>query len=160
MNNLENLITDYAILENTMPPELAMFFLILVVGFMAIILFLLSPKLIALSICCLIFVFIAPFKVKGTNTQTLDNKATILKKDYNIDVNEKNNIIELTFDKKIKSSNLFKNNFKVSFEKINTENYYVYFDRNKYNKKEINSNEIKEMFENIKTENNKKFNLS
>ena len=70
---------------------------------------------------------------------------------------EKDNNIELIFNKKEESSDFFKDNFKVFFEKTNEDKYYVYFDENKKDKKEVNLNEIKETFNNVNKVESKKF---
>ena len=88
------------------------------------------------------------------------DKSIDLKKEYNIEMKEKDNNIELIFNKKEESSDFFKDNFKVFFEKTNEDKYYVYFDENKKDKKEVSLNEIKETFSNIKNVETKKFSLS
>lgn len=90
----------------------------------------------------------------------LSDGSTILKEDYNIEMKEKDNNIELNFNKKEEASDFFKDNFKVFFEKTNEDKYYVYFDENKKNKKEVSLNEIKETFNNVNKVESKKFSLS
>ena len=90
----------------------------------------------------------------------LSDGSTILKEDYNTEMKEKDNNIELNFNKKEESSDFFKYNFKVFLEKTNKEKYYVYFDENKKDKKEVSLNEIKETFNNVNKVESKKFSLS
>ena len=90
----------------------------------------------------------------------LSDGSTILKEDYNIEMKEKDNNIELNFNKKEEASDFFKDNFKVFLEKTNEEKYYVYFDENQKDKKEVSLNEIKETFGNIKKVESEKFSLS
>lgn len=73
----------------------------------------------------------------------LSDGSTILKEDYNIEMKEKDNNIELNFNKKEESSDFFKDNFKVFFEKTNEKKYYVYFDENQKDKKEITEEDVK-----------------
>ena len=88
------------------------------------------------------------------------DKSTTLKEDYNIEMKEKDKLIEIDFNKKEKRSIELKDNFKVFLEKTNEEKYYVYFDENKKDKKEVSLNEIKETFGNIKRVETKKFSLN
>ena len=77
---------------------------------------------------------------------------------------EKDDKIEIDFRKKEKNSGFFKDNFKDNFkailEKTNEEKYYIYFDENKKDKKEVRLNEIKETFKNINQVESEKFSLS
>ena len=77
---------------------------------------------------------------------------------------EKDELIELDFNKKKKPNGILKDNFKDNFkaylEKTNEEKYYIYFNENKKDKKEVSLNEIKEIFGNINKVESDKFSLS
>ena len=104
-------------------------------------------------------VFVASFIMHKIDINAkLSDGSTILKEDYNIEMKEKDNNIELNFNKK-EESDFFKDNFKVFFEKTNEDKYYVYFDENKKDKKEVSLNEIKETFNNVNKVESKKFSL-
>lgn len=154
MNNLEKIITEYVVSEsvdfgNTWLPILmisilVVFFVVYSVekGF--------SFSFLLFVIFIIFLMFVLP----------KSEKPTALKEDYNIEMKEKDKLIEIDFNKKEKRSVELKNNFKVYLEKTNEGKYYVYFDENKKDKKEVSLNEIKETFGNIKRVETKKFSLS
>ena len=154
MNNLEKIITEYVVSEsvdfgNTWFPILMIS--ILVVFFVVYSLekgFSFSFLLFVIFIIFLMFVL------------PKSDKSITLKEDYNIEMKEKDKLIEIDFNKKEKRSIELKDNFKVFLEKTNEEKYYVYFDENKKDKKEVSLNEIKETFGNIKRVETKKFSLN
>lgn len=154
MNNLEKLITEYAFSEladfgNTWLSILMIS--ILVVWF---IVYSFENEFSFSFLLFVVFIIFLMFVLPKSE------KPTTLKEDYNIEMKEKDNNIELNFNKKEESSDFFKDNFKVFLEKTNEEKYYVYFDENKKNKKEVSLNEIKETFNNVNKVESKKFSLS
>ena len=154
MNNLENLVKKYAFSEladfgNTWLPILMIS--ILVVWF---IVYSFENEFSFSFLLFVVFIIFLMFVLPKSE------KPTILKEDYNIEMKEKDNNIELNFNKKEESSDFFKYNFKVFLEKTNKEKYYVYFDENKKDKKEVSLNEIKETFNNVNKVESKKFSLS
>lgn len=157
MNNLENLIKKYAFSElaefgNNL--FLILMFLLLVIGF--IVYFMEND----FSFSGLLFViFIVSLMFFLSNSEKVSKKSIDLKEYYNIEMKEKDELIEVNFKKEKRSVEL-KDNFKVYLEKTNEEKYYVYFDENKQDKKEVNLNEIKETFGNIKKVQSEKFSLS
>lgn len=158
MNNLENLVKKYAFSEladfgNDL--FLILMFLFLVIGF---ILYFMGNDF---SFSGLLFViFMVSLMFFLSNSEKVSKKTIDLKEYYNIEMKEKDNNIELNFNKKEESSDFFKYNFKVFLEKTNKEKYYVYFDENKKDKKEVSLNEIKETFNNVNKVESKKFSLS
>ena len=158
MNNLQKLITEYAIDNN----DLSNAIMLLIVGTILTIVILsskLSTKKFVVSFFGVLFIVFFTICKINVNAKLLD-KSTILKEDYNIEMKENNDKIEVSFNKKEESSDFFKDNFKVFLEKTNEEKYYVYFDENKKDKKEVSLNEIKETFGNIKNVETKKFSLT
>lgn len=157
MNNLENLVKKYAFSElaefgNNL--FLILMFLLLVIGF--IVYFMEND----FSFSGLLFViFIVSLMFFLSNSEKVSKKSIDLKEYYNIEMKEKDELIEVNFKKEKRSVEL-KDNFKVYLEKTNEEKYYVYFDENKQDKKEVNLNEIKETFGNIKKVQSEKFSLS
>lgn len=157
MNNLENLIKKYAFSElaefgNNL--FLILMFLLLVIGF--IVYFMEND----FSFSGLLFViFIVSLMFFLSNSEKVSKKSIDLKEYYNIEMKEKDELIEVNFKKEKRSVEL-KDNFKVYLEKTNEEKYYVYSDENKQDKKEVNLNEIKETFGNIKKVQSEKFSLS
>lgn len=157
MNNLENLVKKYAFSElaefgNNL--FLILMFLLLVIGF--IVYFMEND----FSFSGLLFViFIVSLMFFLSNSEKVSKKSIDLKEYYNIEMKEKDELIEVNFKKEKRSVEL-KDNFKVYLEKTNEEKYYVYFDENKQDKKEVSLNEIKETFGNIKKVQSEKFSLS
>ena len=157
MNNLENLVKKYAFSEladfgNNL--FLILMFLLLVIGF--IVYFMEND----FSFSGLLFViFIVSLMFFLSNSEKVSKKSIDLKEYYNIEMKEKDELIEVNFKKEKRAVEL-KDNFKVYLEKTNEEKYYVYFDENKQDKKEVSLNEIKETFGNIKKVESKKFSLS
>lgn len=157
MNNLENLVKKYAFSEladfgNDL--FLMLMFLFLVIGF---ILYFMDNDF---SFSGLLFVvFMVSLMFFLSNSEKVSKKSIDLKEYYNIEMKEKDELIEVNFKKEKRAVEL-KDNFKVYLEKTNEEKYYVYFDENKQDKKEVSLNEIKETFGNIKKVESKKFSLS
>ena len=157
MNNLENLVKKYAFSElaefgNNL--FLILMFLLLVIGF--IVYFMEND----FSFSGLLFViFIVSLMFFLSNSEKVSKKSIDLKEYYNIEMKEKDELIEVNFKKEKRAVEL-KDNFKVYLEKTNEEKYYVYFDENKKDKKEVSLKEIKETFDNIKRVETKKFSLS
>ena len=160
MNNLQKLIIEYALDRSSLSNTITLLILIPVL----LILILSSSSKISKTKFVLSFfgiLFVASFIMYKIDINAkLSDGSTILKEDYNIEMKEKDNNIELNFNKKEESSDFFKDNFKVFLEKTNEEKYYVYFDENKKNKKEVSLNEIKETFNNVNKVESKKFSLS
>ena len=157
MNNLENLVKKYAFSEladfgNDL--FMILMFLFLVIGF---ILYFMGNDF---SFSELLFVvFMVSLMFFLSNSEKVSKKTIDLKEYYNIEMKEKNELIEVNFKKEKRAVEL-KDNFKVYLEKTNEEKYYVYFDENKQDKKEVSLNEIKETFGNIKKVQSEKFSLS
>ena len=157
MNNLQKLITEYAVSEsadfgNTWLPILMISILI--------VLFVVYSLEKGFSFSFLLFiVFIISLMLIFSNLEKSPEKSIDLKEYYNIEMKEKDELIEVNFKKEKRAVEL-KDNFKVYLEKTNEEKYYVYFDENKKNKKEVSLNEIKETFNNVNKVESKKFSLS
>lgn len=159
MNNLQKLIIEYALDRSSLSNTITLLILIPVLLILILSSSEISKKKFVLSFFGILFV--ASFIMAKINVNAkLSNTSTILKEDYNIEMKEKDNNIELNFNKKEESSDFFKDNFKVFLEKTNEEKYYVYFDENKKDKKEVSLNEIKETFNNVNKVESKKFSLS
>lgn len=93
-----------------------------------------------------------------------DNKVNIkgpvdFNSKYNITTEEKDNIIELNYNKKpiFLNDNSMWNHFKISIKKTTNEKYYVYFDENAGDKKEITEEDVKRTIENIRKSENYEF---
>ena len=162
MNNLQKLITEYAIDSNVVLDK-AMLSLIVFMFILIVLLLVFPPVGVVLVLCSLfLFIFSPMFKTSDYSKKT--NKLIDLKEDYNIEMKEKDELIELDFNKKKKPNGIlkddFKDNFKVFLEKTNEGKYYVYFDENKKDKKEVSLNEIKETFSKIEKVEVEKFSLS
>lgn len=161
MNNLQKLITEYAIDSNVVLDK-AMLSLIVFMFILIVLLLVFPPVGVVLVLCSLfLFIFSPMFKTSDYSKKT--NKLIDLKEDYNIEMKEKDELIELDFNKKKKPNGILKDNFKDNFkaylEKTNEEKYYIYFDENKKDKKEVSLNEIKETFNNVNKVESKKFSL-
>ena len=158
MNNLQKLIIEYALDRSSLSNTITLLILIPVLLILILSSSKISKKKFVLSFFGIVFV--ASFVMHKIDINAkLSDGSTILKEDYNIEMKEKDNNIELNFNKKEESSDFFKDNFKVFLEKTNKEKYYMYFDENKKDKKEVSLNEIKETFENIKKVQSEKFSL-
>ena len=159
MNNLQKLIIEYALDRSSLSNTITLLILIPVLLILILSSSKISKKKFVLSFFSIVFV--ASFIMHKIDINAkLSDGSTILKEDYNIEMKEKDNNIELNFNKKEESSDFFKDNFKVFFEKTNEDKYYVYFDENKKDKKEVSLNEIKETFNNVNKVESKKFSLS
>ena len=159
MNNLQKLIIEYALDRSSLSNTITLLILIPVLLILILSSSKISKKKFVLSFFGILFV--ASFIMYKIDINAkLSDGSTILKEDYNIEMKEKDNNIELNFNKKEESSDFFKDNFKVFLEKTNKEKYYMYFDENKKDKKEVSLNEIKETFGNIKKVQSEKFSLS
>lgn len=162
MNNLQKLIIEYALDRSSLSNTITLLILIPVLLILILSSSKISKKKFVLSFFGIVFV--ASFIMHKIDINAkLSDGSTILKEDYNIEMKEKDNNIELNFNKKEESSDFFKDNFKVFFEKTNEDKYYVYFDENKKDKKdkkEVSLSEIKETFGNIKRVETTKFSLS
>ena len=159
MNNLQKLIIEYALDRSALSNTITLLILIPVLLILILSSSEISKKKFVLSFFGILFV--ASFIMYKIDINAkLSDGSTILKEDYNIEMKEKDNNIELNFNKKEESSDFFKDNFKVFFEKTNEDKYYVYFDENKKDKKEVSLNEIKEIFNNVNKVESKKFSLS
>lgn len=159
MNNLQKLIIEYALDRSSLSNTITLLILIPVLLILILSSSKISKKKFVLSFFGILFV--ASFIMYKIDINAkLSDGSTILKEDYNIEMKEKDNNIELNFNKKKESSDFFKDNFKVFLEKTNEEKYYVYFDENKKDKKEVSLNEIKETFNNVNKVESKKFSLS
>ena len=159
MNNLQKLITEYAIDSNVVLDK-AMLFLIVVMFILIALLLIFPPVGVVLLLCSFVFYVFSPISIFKNNTS---DKSAILKENYNIEMKEKDELIELSFKRNKKDTGFlkdnFKDNFKATLERTNEEKYYVYFDDNKKDKKEVSLNEFKETFDNIKKVESKKFSL-
>ena len=137
MNNLQKLIIEYALDRSSLSNTITLLILIPVLLILILSSSNISKKKFVLSFFGILFV--ASFIMYKIDINAkLSDGSTILKEDYNIEMKEKDNNIELNFNKKEESSDFFKDNFKVFLEKTNEEKYYVYFDENKKDKKNKN----------------------
>lgn len=160
MNNLQKLITEYAIDSNVVLDK-AMLFLILFMFILIALLLIFPPVGVVLVLCSFVFYVFSPISIFKTNTS---DKSTILKEDYNIEIKGKNELIELSFKRNKKDTGFlkdnFKDNFKATLEKTSEDKYYIYFDENQKDKKEVSLKEIKETFSKIEKVEVEKFSLS
>lgn len=78
---------------------------------------------------------------------------------YNITTEEKDNIIELKYYKKpiFSDDNSMWNHFKISIKKTSSGKYYVFFNGNAEDKKEITEEDVKGTIENIRKSENYEF---
>lgn len=78
---------------------------------------------------------------------------------YNITTEEKDNIIELKYSKKpiFTNDDSMWNYFKVAIKKTTNERYYVYFNENTEDKKEITEEDVKKTIANIRKSQNYEF---
>ena len=140
MNNIENLVKEYANMGNTTGT------LVLGVISTIILLFFLAP------ICldedfqpfgCIFLIFMG-FLIFGSYYHFFYSKSIDLKKEYNVILEEKQNKIELTYNKKEDAFANARNKFKVVFTKDNEEDYYVYLDEKADEKKTTSFKEIQQ----------------
>lgn len=90
-----------------------------------------------------------------------DNKVNIkgpvdFNSKYNITTEEKDNIIELNYNKKpifVEDTSMW-NYFKINIKKTTNERYYVYFNENTEDKQEITEEDVKGTIENIRKSEN------
>lgn len=78
---------------------------------------------------------------------------------YNITTEEKDNIIELKYYKKpiFRDDDSMWNHFKINIKKTNKDKYFVYFNENTEDKKEISKEDVKSTIENIRKSENYEF---
>lgn len=155
MNNLQELITEYALNTDVIFDKAFLYmFILALVTF--ILFFIFPPRVVVIIFYSVLLIgFIVAFKMRSS-----EDRSTILKENYNIEMKEKDDLIEVKFNKKEKTSKEVKDNFKVYLEKTNEEKYYVYFDNKIKDKKEVSLNEIKETFNNVNKVESNKFSLS
>lgn len=161
MNNLQELITEYALKTDVIFDKAFLYmFILALVTF--ILFFIFPPRVVVVIFYSILLTgFFVAFKMKSSEDRTI-----ILKENYNIEMKEKDDLIEVKFNKKENNSTNVRDTFKVFLEKTNEDKYYVYFDENKKDKKdkkdkkEVSLNEIKETFGNIKRVETTKFSLS
>ena len=158
MNNLQELITEYALKTDVIFDKAFLYmFILALVTF--ILFFIFPPRVVVVIFYSILLTgFFVAFKMKSSEDRTI-----ILKENYNIEMKEKDDLIEVKFNKKENNSTNVRDTFKVFLEKTNEDKYYVYFDDNKKDKKdkkEVSLNEIKETFGNIKRVETTKFSLS
>lgn len=102
---------------------------------------------ISMSVCLMLFY----------NDNKVDLKGPVdFNSKYNITTEEKDNIIELKYSKKpiFRDDDAMWNYFKVAIKKTTNERYYVYFNENTEDKKEITEEDVKETIENIRRSEN------
>lgn len=102
---------------------------------------------ISMSICLMLFY----------NDNKVDLKGPVdFNSKYNITTEEKDNIIELKYYKKpiFTNDDSMWNHFKISIKKTNSGKYYVYFNENSEDKKEITKEDVKGAIENIRKSEN------
>ena len=100
-----------------------------------------------MSICLMLFY----------NDNKVDLKGPVdFNSKYNITTEEKDNIIELKYSKKpiFTNDDSMWNYFKVAIKKTTNEKYYVYFNENSEDKKEITKEDVKGTIENIRKSEN------
>lgn len=100
-----------------------------------------------MSICLMLFY----------NDNKVDLKGAVdFNSKYNITTEEKDNIIELNYNKKpifVEDTSMW-NHFKINIKKTTNERYYVYFNENTEDKKEITVEDVKGTIENIRKSEN------
>ena len=140
MNNIENLVKEYVNMGNTTGT--------LVLGVISTIILLLFLAPICLDedfqpFGCIFLIFMG-FLIFGSYYHFFYSKSIDLKKEYNISLEEKQNKIELTYNKKEDAFANARNKFKVVFTKDNEEDYYVYLDEKADEKKSTSFKEIQQ----------------
>ena len=141
MNSLETLVREYAIFNDTFPAIVMSGLIGLGVMIVLALLFNVDDNWSG-SFALFVFVLISVgcyFIFFGKSEKSID-----LKKEYNITLEEKQNKIELAYNRKDNSYAAIKNEFKVVFTKDNEENYYVYFDEKADEKKTTSFKEIQQ----------------
>ena len=146
MNSLETLVREYANVYIESPITAVLTCVVFTALIMAIIMSFVTPVFEsgkeAVFGFMLIFILISGglyFIFFGKTGKSID-----LKREYNISLEEKQNKIELAYNKKADSYANIKDKFKVVFTKDNEENYYVYFDEKADEKKATSFKEIKQ----------------
>lgn len=103
-----------------------------------------------MSVCLMLFY----------NDNKVDLKGPIdFNSKYNITTEEKDNIIELNYNKKpifVEDTSMW-NHFKINIKKTNSGKYYVFFNGNAEDKKEITEEDVKGTIENIRKSENYEF---
>ena len=140
MNNIENLVKEYANMGNTTGT--------IVLGVISTIIILLLLAPICLDedfqpLGCIFLIFMG-FLIFGSYYHFFYSKSIDLKKEYNVALEEKQNKLELTYNKKEDAFANARNKFKVVFTKDNEENYYVYLDEKADEKKTTSFKEIQQ----------------
>ena len=92
---------------------------------------------------CIFLIFMG-FLIFGSYYHFFYSKSIDLKKEYNVALEEKQNKLELTYNKKEDAFANARNKFKVVFTKDNEENYYVYLDEKADEKKTTSFKEIQQ----------------
>ena len=103
-----------------------------------------------ISICLMLFY----------NDNKVDLKGPVdFNSKYNITTEEKDNIIELNYNKKpiFRDDNSMWNYFKVAIKKTTNEKYYVYFNENTEDRQELTEEDVKGTIENIRKSENYEF---
>lgn len=146
MNNIETLVKEYVNVYAENPISAVLTCIVFTALIMAIITSFIIPAFDSgkEAIFCFILVFILIsgglyFAFFGRTGKSID-----LKKEYNISLEEKQNKIELAYNKKGDSYANIKDKFKVVFTKDNEENYYVYLDEKADEKKTTSFKEIQQ----------------
>lgn len=146
MNNIETLVKEYVNIYAENPISAVLTCIVFTALIMAIITSFIIPAFDSgkEAIFCFILVFILIsgglyFAFFGRTGKSID-----LKKEYNISLEEKQNKIELAYNKKSDSNAIIKDKFKVVFTKDNEENYYIYFDEKADEKKTTSFKEIQQ----------------
>lgn len=146
MNNIETLVKEYVNIYAENPISAVLTCIVFTALIMAIITSFIIPAFDSgkEAIFCFILVFILIsgglyFAFFGRTGKSID-----LKKEYNISLEEKQNKIELAYNKKGDSYANIKDKFKVVFTKDNEENYYVYLDEKADEKKTTSFKEIQQ----------------
>lgn len=146
MNNIETLVREYANVYIESPITAVLTCVVFTALIMVIIMSFIIPVFDsgkeAVFGFMLIFILISGglyFTFFGKSAKSID-----LKKEYNITLEEKQNKIELNYNKKTDSNAIIKDKFKVVFTKDNEENYYVYFDEKADEKKTTSFKEIQQ----------------
>ena len=142
MNNLETLVREYANVYIESPITAVLTCVVFTALIMSIIIPVFDSGKEAVFGFMLIFILISGglyFTFFGKSAKSID-----LKKKYNITLEEKQNKIELNYNKKSDSNAIIKDKFKVVFTKDNEENYYVYLDEKADEKKTTSFKEIQQ----------------
>ena len=169
MKNIENLIVEFV--RNIDFNSLMCFVFLLLFLFLPIYNIILKikeekdkeeKKFLKIFTTFLLFLYIG--LVSMTVKYYFDKKNTTIEKlnnENNIFLQEKNNNIEVYYISKINDikteDNIFERaSLKITIQQIGEENYYIYFDNEKNQKKEVRKEEIKDFINNIKKQENYK----